>query len=387
MGSRTRSGRPSALDNLVSAGAFGRKSATAAAMTTTSAAARLIEHGRFHLRRRLDPRRPRRPAAAPAAGRGDEDHLGAPRGGRLGQGVALLARGPVGDEADGVDGLPGAPRAHHHAATVEVVAAAGAEPSTASAAAHDVDRLGQAPGSDVAPGQPALLRGHHVHAPAAQGGQVVLHGGVLPHLGVHGRAHHHRGPGGEHGGGEQPVGDAGRVAAEEAGRGRHDQDQIGALAQLGVGDGVGLGPQAPLAPAPRPAPRTSPRPRSGWRHRSGRGRRGRRRRRGGGTPRPLCRRRCRRSHPRTTGPARRRGRSRATGPGISALAWRREAVSPATAPASVGRSARQLSAAASARRPRPRTSASSPVGRCAGRLVAATRLGPLPRPLQGSIRW
>ena len=41
--------------------------------------------------------------------------------------------------------------------------------------------------------------------------EVVLHRGVLPHLGVHRRADHDRGPGGEQRGGEQVVGDAGGV--------------------------------------------------------------------------------------------------------------------------------------------------------------------------------
>ena len=74
---------------------------------------------------------------------------------------------------------------------------------------------------------------------AAQHGQVVLHRRVLPHLGVHRRADHDRRPGGEQGGGEQVVGDAGGVGAEQAGGGRAHHDEVGRLAEAGVRDGVG----------------------------------------------------------------------------------------------------------------------------------------------------
>jgi hypothetical protein len=82
-----------------------------------------------------------------------------------------------------------------------------------------------------------------VHAPAGQGGQVVLHGRVLPHLGVHGRAHHHGRLGGQQGGGEQVAGDARGVAADDPGGRRDDDDQVGRLPQARVRYGVGVAEQ------------------------------------------------------------------------------------------------------------------------------------------------
>ena len=84
---------------------------------------------------------------------------------------------------------------------------------------------------------------HDVDAAAAQHAQVVLHGGVLPHLGVHGRAHQDRRPGGEQDVGEQVVADAGGVEARGPGGGGRDEHQVGRLAEVGVRDRVGFVPQ------------------------------------------------------------------------------------------------------------------------------------------------
>ena len=141
------------------------------------------------------------PAGAGRSRRGHQDDVGAPVGGGLGHGVALLARRAVGDEADRVDRLAGPAGADHDPSPGEVPVRAVEVPEPGRPSerpptdgGHDVGRLGQASGADVTAGQPALAGVHHVHAPAAQRGQVVLDGGVLPHLGVHGRADHHRGP-------------------------------------------------------------------------------------------------------------------------------------------------------------------------------------------------
>ncbi len=69
---------------------------------------------------------------------------------------------------------------------------------------------------------------------------------MLPHLGVHGRAHEDRCPGGQQGGGQQVVGDAGGVGAEHPGRRRRHDDQIGALPESGVGDGIRAVPERDL---------------------------------------------------------------------------------------------------------------------------------------------
>ena len=76
---------------LVAATDFGRKSATAAAITTTSAVSARLEHGLLHLGCRLDPLDPD-PLMRRLSGRRDEDHLRAAAGGGVGHRMALLAR-------------------------------------------------------------------------------------------------------------------------------------------------------------------------------------------------------------------------------------------------------------------------------------------------------
>ncbi len=102
-------------DSLVSDGALGRKSATAAAMTTTSApSARARARPRsisaaVSTRTTVDAGR-RRPAASWSPG---PRRRPAPAAASA-SGVALLARRPVGDEADRVDRLAGPAGADHH---------------------------------------------------------------------------------------------------------------------------------------------------------------------------------------------------------------------------------------------------------------------------------
>jgi hypothetical protein len=80
---------------------------------------------------------------------------------------------------------------------------------TALDGGHDGGGIGEASRADVAAGQAARLGPHDVHTPFGQRGEVVLDRGVLPHLGVHGRADHHRAPGWREGGGQQVVGPPG----------------------------------------------------------------------------------------------------------------------------------------------------------------------------------
>ena len=110
----------------------------------------------------------------------------------------------------------------------------------------DLLRVGQAPRARIAAGKMPDGRRHDPHAPALEGGLVLAHRRVLPHLGVHGGAEQHRGPRGEQGGRQQVIGQAGGVASHEVRRGRHHQDQVGALPQSGMGDRRVLVPQRGL---------------------------------------------------------------------------------------------------------------------------------------------
>ena len=115
VGSSTISGTPVGLLDLAGRpGRPGRKSATAAAITTTSAAGGRGPARPAPSRPRSRPGPPRR---RPATGRSTvvTRVTLAPRGaGLLGEGVALLARGAVGDEAHRVDRLAGAAGGDQH---------------------------------------------------------------------------------------------------------------------------------------------------------------------------------------------------------------------------------------------------------------------------------
>ena len=110
--------------------------------------------------------------------------------------------------------------------------------------AHVVDlvRLGQPALAGVGTGQPALGGLDDQAAALAQGRDVRLGGGVLPHLGVHRGREHDRAPGGEQGVGEQVVGQAVRGLGQQVGGRRRDHDQVGRLADPDVRDLVDVLP-------------------------------------------------------------------------------------------------------------------------------------------------
>ncbi len=211
----------------------GRKSATAAAMTTTSAS----EACSRTACRRSSADTTRTTVAPTGSGERDvgrhEDHVGTALGRRGGEGVALLAAAAVPEEADRVEVLARAARAHEHGATREVGRRATA---LEDLAADLVDRLGvgQAPGTGVGAGEAPDRRVEHDHAAGAQGGDVGLRGRVLPHLGVHRRSHHDRAARGEQHVGEQVVGEPRRGTREEVGRGRRDDHEVGLLPEAHV---------------------------------------------------------------------------------------------------------------------------------------------------------
>ena len=93
------------------------------------------------------------------------------------------------------------------------------------------------PSPESPPARCPTRRRHDPDAPTGQGGQVLAHGRVLPHLGVHGGTDQHRGPRGQQGRRQKVVGKPGGVAGQEMGRGRHHDDEVGTLSETGVGNG------------------------------------------------------------------------------------------------------------------------------------------------------
>ena len=134
-------------------------------------------------------------------------------------GVALLARTAVGNVADRVERLPGPARGHDGRDTGQ---RAGPVPEHGGEGGDDLVSVRQAPLAVVPTRQSALRRVEYVHAAPAQKGDVVLHGRVLPHLGVHGRADQDGRPGGQQRCRQKVRRDAGAVAAyQPSGSGRH----------------------------------------------------------------------------------------------------------------------------------------------------------------------
>src|SRR5262249_58391006 len=102
----------------------------------------------------------------------------------------------------------------------------------------DAFGLGEAAGADVTAGEARLLGVDDADAARAQLGEVVLDGGVLPHLGVHRRGEDHGRFRREQRRGEQVVRDAVGVLADEVGGGGGDHDDVGGAAELRVPDQV-----------------------------------------------------------------------------------------------------------------------------------------------------
>ncbi len=175
--------------------------------------------------------------------RGHQGHLGAAGGRRPGQGDALPARGAVAQESDGVEAFPRATGGDHDVATRQV------EDVGSSTAGEHVTRqledllgLGQPALAGVLAGQPPLGGLDDERAPAAQRRDVVLGGGVLPHLGVHRGDEHDRAAGGEQRVGQQVVGEAVRGLGQEVGGRRRHDHEVGVLADPDVRDLVHVVP-------------------------------------------------------------------------------------------------------------------------------------------------
>ncbi len=118
----------------------------------------------------------------------------------------------------------------------------GAAGQHAAADLEDLRRIGQPALAGVDTGETPDGGLDDDGAPAAQGGDVLLGGRVLPHLGVHRGREDDRTAGGEQGVGEQVVGQAvGRLGEHVGGRGG-DDDEVGVLSDPHVRDLVDVVP-------------------------------------------------------------------------------------------------------------------------------------------------
>ena len=174
----------------------------------------------------------------------DQRDVGAALGGDAGHRVALLARGPIADEADGVDLLSGAARRDEHLDAGQVVGQRIRALEKQVGQRGDLFGLRQPSGAAVGPGESAGRRFEDDCAATAQRGYVVDGGGVEPHLGVHRGCEQHGTSGGQQRGGQQVVGPAGHAAGKQVRGGRRDEDEVGFLPDANMRDLVDVVPDS-----------------------------------------------------------------------------------------------------------------------------------------------
>ena len=103
---------------------------------------------------------------------------------------------------------------------------------------HDGVHVGEPPFPHVATGEIAFLRFHQRHAARSQHAQVLLRGGVLVHVHVHGRRHHQRSRGGQGRRRQQVVGQAACQLRHHVGRAGGYDEGVALLRERHVVDGV-----------------------------------------------------------------------------------------------------------------------------------------------------
>ena len=184
----------------------------------------------------VDARRVRHPGVGL-----DQGDPRAPGRRRTGQGVPLFPRGTVSEVAHRVERLARAARADHDLAARQVGLGRPARQHPA-ADLEDLHRVRQPALAGVDAGEAAHGGLDDDGSPAAQRRDVLLGGGVLPHLGVHGRCEDDRTAGGEERVGEQVVGEAVGRPGEQVGGGGGDDDQVGGLPDPYVRHLVDIGP-------------------------------------------------------------------------------------------------------------------------------------------------
>ena len=169
---------------------------------------------------------------------GDDGHLGAERGGLLGQREAHAPGAAVADEAHRVDRLARTAGGDEH---LQAVPGAPARRDDGLDGGQQVRRLGQAPDAPLVPGAQRAGAGvDDDHAALAQEREVGLRGRVLVHVVVHRRRDEDGAGGGQRGRGQQVVGQAVGQLGDRVGGRRRDQEGVGVADQLEVAERVVL---------------------------------------------------------------------------------------------------------------------------------------------------
>ena len=165
---------------------------------------------------------------------GNQSDLRTTEHGSLGEGHTHLAGGVVGDEADGVDGLPGGSGGDQDLPARQILG----EGDFLQDVLQQGLRLRHLARTGVAAGEVAMGGLDDLIAKSLELGEVVLNDGVLEHLGIHGggddlvaTACHHRG-------GQHIVRQAVCDLADDIGGGGGDQNHICPLGQGHMLDAV-----------------------------------------------------------------------------------------------------------------------------------------------------
>ncbi len=160
--------------------------------------------------------------------RGEQDHLGTPPAGLLGERNAHSPRGAVSDEADAVERLARAARRDQNPAAGE---RPGLEQSRR--AGCDLRRLCEAPDAPLSLGQLPLVGPDQLDAARAERLDVGPGRRMGPHARVHRRRNEHRPAMGEGRLCEHVVGDSVSELRQRVRRARRDDEQVGAR-QMGI---------------------------------------------------------------------------------------------------------------------------------------------------------
>ncbi len=167
-------------------------------------------------------------------GAADENYARAATMRGFGERVAHFAGGAIGEEADRVEVFAGGTGGDENRLSGEIVTQA----EDFANFFYDGFGGGQAAGAGHAAGQVAFVGIDDVNAAGAQGCEILLRRGMLPHVYVHRGGDDDRSFRGEIESGEKIFGDAVREFSEDVGGGRSDQQQVNALGYGDVFDGA-----------------------------------------------------------------------------------------------------------------------------------------------------
>ena len=155
---------------------------------------------------------------------------------RRGDGVALLARGAVGNDADRIDRLMRRAGGDEDAPSSEQPLRRRIAGEELTDGRDYLQRLGHAAGSELAAGHRACIRIHDVDTIGVQLRQIPLGSWMVPHADIHRRNRQNGFVRCEQNGGRQIISDARGHLGKDIGSGRTNHHKVGLTAELNMPD-------------------------------------------------------------------------------------------------------------------------------------------------------